>query len=142
MPQRRACPVNGASDSRGKRIAMSGNGRPRLQRSASERGTLQRSGSFLGMLGRVPWSTNDDDYYSSSGEEGGALPAPPSPLVSQEAAKVIDCFRCARNCTSYLLLFCCGGGLFGAPKILMYVCGIRQQQQQAACGITKVYEYR
>lgn len=67
------------------------NQRPRLQRSASERGTLQRSSSLLGLLGRVPWPIKDDDYYSSSGEDEPRLAAaPPSPVVSQEEAKVGD----------------------------------------------------
>lgn len=112
-PQRRACPVNGASEGRGKLIVMDNNGRPRLQRSASERGSLQRSTSLFGMLGRVPWSSNgnNDEYYSSSGEEE---PAPPSPAVSQEAAKVIAFVRaflffgiCARAAVAAAWCCCC-----------------------------------
>ncbi|CAM9446221.1 unnamed protein product, partial [Ectocarpus sp. 6 AP-2014] len=66
---------------------MNNNQRPRLQRSASERGTLQRSSSLFGLLGRVPWPTNEDDHYSSSGEDEQYPVAPPSPVVSQEEAK-------------------------------------------------------
>lgn len=75
-------------------VSMEPPPRPRLQRSASARpAPLRRSGSLFQLLQRVPsfrngvWGSTDDDY-SSSGDEELHPPAPPSPAVSAQEAKV------------------------------------------------------
>lgn len=83
--------------------------RPRLQRSISERpAPLRRSGSLFGLLSRVPpfrnsaWGIDDCDDYTSSEDEP---PAPPSPTISPEEAKVSEGKE--RVVTAFLNRFSC-----------------------------------